>query len=119
MKNYNIDCLNCGDPVENARTDQKFCSLTCKNCHNNRKLKELYHLTKMPNKETQKNMLILKNLTEQDILEVEQNRLGELGYNWQYNSEIVYDSKINKRIYFCFDYGVMRIEGNKFKIIKK
>ena len=122
MEETNI-CNQCGSEYIPKRSDQKFCSLKCKNKHNNKKVIAAYHKGKRKDivtKETDtiliKNRnILLANCDRQ--MPIESLIKVGLVLNTVTGFEQPNDGK--QSLLFCYDYGYQFIDAKTVRIFKR
>jgi hypothetical protein len=111
-------CLNSFDP---KRSDQKFCSLKCKNNLNNKKIKMLYYKRKNDDAIAGDINAIL--MTNRNLLKANCNKqvLRENLVNGGFTLNVVSGFEQTKDEHprlFCYDYGYQFIDAKTIKIFK-
>jgi hypothetical protein len=112
-------CLRSYDP---KRSDQKFCSLKCKNNRNNKKIKTLYH--KRKSDDAIAGNINATLMTNRNLLKANCNKhvLMESLTNGGFTLNVVSEFKQVKGespCLFCYDYGYQFIDANTIKIFKR
>ncbi|MBN1181443.1 MAG: DUF2116 family Zn-ribbon domain-containing protein [Bacteroidales bacterium] len=110
-------CPECGDKIL-GRSDKKFCSDHCRNSYNNRKNKDTAKLLRDVNSILLKNHRILKDLWLAGIENIQRDKLLLKGFNFDFftNMQVSGDEKT---CYYCYDYGVSKIEGDIYTLLKR
>ena len=110
-------CLECGEEF-NGRSDKKFCSDGCRNSHNNKLNSDENNLVRNINNILRKNRRILKDIIPNGTKTVEKSLLSSKGFDFNYQTNFV-KTKAGKIYFFCYEYGYLQIDENKFAIVKK
>jgi hypothetical protein len=117
MANQNT-CLECSKPI-NGRSDKKFCDDGCRNTHNNRLNSENNVFVKRVNAVLKKNRKIIQSLLpEEEKITVSESNLKILGFNFEYFTHL-YETKTGTTYHFCYEYGYLRLENNRFMLVKR
>ena len=117
MENFEINyCIECGKQII-GRTDKKFCSLTCKNRHNNKKIREIKEKRiKIINK-ISRNYEILETLLDERRSNFSLEELSKLGFDHNYITGVRHMG-YRSQIYLCFDIAYS-CSGSKISKIKR
>lgn len=115
-------CNQCSKQYLPKRSDQKFCSLKCKNKHNNKKVIAAYQqrkqadiVTKETNTILMKNRNILKaNCNKEFLIE----RLEKVGFVLNTVSGFEPTSDGKQPTLFCYDYAYQFIDAQTVRIFK-
>lgn len=111
-------CLECNEPLR-GRSDQKFCSDSCRNAYNNKKRIEHKKIIRNIDKILHKNRNILKKLCHYEKTATVKLALTSEGYDFNYLTNS-FETKTGKKYYFCYDYGFCYLdEKDKILIVKK
>jgi len=110
-------CLECGDEFI-GRSDKKFCSDACRNSYNNKLNSDENNLVRNINNILRKNRRILKELTPNGTTTIEKSKLLSKGFDLKYHTEFV-KTKAGKVYFFCYEYGYLQLEENKFALVKR
>ncbi len=119
-------CLNSNCPKGlfiPSRSDQKFCDSICRSSFH-------FHLRKAEEKTKYRTLTDLKNADKElgllykscrhqnlEFISEEVIRVNSIPLNSAI--QIAIDKKSNCKIFWFYDFGIMGIEKNKFKIVKK
>ena len=115
----NKTCRQCGHKLH-GRSDKKFCNDYCRNAFNNELKATKNTLVRNINNTLGKNRRIMESLlpnTEQTIKSTREN-LIRLGFQFGYFTHF-YRTKTGNTYYYCYDYGYLPLENDKFLIVKK
>ena len=115
-------CLSCGKNV-NGRADKKFCDDACLNNYNNElKFKNNINYIRNINNTLLKNRRLLKQILDSAVLEekttLHKDKLTRLGFNFRYITH-TYTTKKTHIYYFCYDYGYMPLENDRYLVVKR
>ncbi|AEV97463.1 hypothetical protein A4D02_35900 [Niastella koreensis] len=113
------NCLACNKPIK-GRIDKKFCNDSCRNNFNNRLYNYSIPAIRNINKILRKNRQILEELLsglENKVLVIERKDLSEMGFQFEYFTELFYPDK-KERYYYCYDYGYRSIDSKKVMAVK-
>ena len=116
-------CTHCGTNFSPNRSDQKFCSLKCKNKQNNKKVMAIYHQRKQEDIETRETHLVL--IKNRDILKAYCNRqlsidsLTKVGFILNCCTGFSQEGEYNSPLIFCYDYGYQFTDPLTVKIFKR
>jgi predicted nucleic acid-binding Zn ribbon protein len=115
-------CALCHRSFEPKRSDQKFCSLKCKNTLNNKKIKALYRQRKDEDiiaHETNTTLMTNRNLLKANCnKKVSMESLVNIGFTLNIVSG--FEQKPDELpCLFCYDYGYQFIDAKSVKIFKR
>ncbi|MEP7376014.1 MAG: hypothetical protein ABI675_21640 [Chitinophagaceae bacterium] len=114
-------CLSCGKNVK-GRADKKFCDDACRNSYNNElKFKNNINYIRNINNALLKNRRVLKNILEatpEEKITLHKDKLTRLGFNFRYITH-TYTTKRAHTYFFCYDYGYMPLENDRYLIVKR
>lgn len=81
-KNGNVEnfCLECGRSIS-GRKDKKFCSISCKNAHNNRIGQEARRCRSLVEKKLSRNYSILESLMSKKVESVRLEDIAPVGFD--------------------------------------
>lgn len=106
-------CIECGDGFR-GRTDKKFCSDNCRSQYNNRRYKSNETMVKI-NQILKHNYRILKKLRESlNKRTIPIEYLLMEGFVMDYFTHM--KSHDDKRVKYCYDYGIADLENGFVKI---
>ena len=111
-------CLDCGKPI-NGRSDKKFCDDACRNNYNNTQQSDATTFVKKVNNALRKNRRILESLIPKEgKITVSEKKLKEADFNFDFYTGI-YETKTGTTYRLCYEFGYMRIEDNRFILVKR
>lgn len=117
METDEKQCIECGITIH-GRVDKKFCSDSCRNAYNNKSRLAETALMQKINNILKRNRQILKELTPEGKAKTSLKKLMELGFSFEYHTS-TYTTKTGNTYYFCYEYGYLALEDNKFALVKK
>jgi hypothetical protein len=94
-------CKNCKDDFEPTRSDQLYCSETCRYTFNNDKRKIPSHIRKGDLSAIMKNRNILETLAAGNLNNYDVDFLTNLGFDF----EAMTKKDLEEEFYWCFEYG--------------
>jgi predicted nucleic acid-binding Zn ribbon protein len=109
-------CTECGDEFS-GRVDKRFCSDQCRNTYNNRNNADCTNHVRNINHILKKNRRILCELNPEGKAKTHRNKLNELGFNFNYFTNILRTQK-GTVYYFCYEYGYLMLENDFFFLVK-
>jgi hypothetical protein len=110
-------CLNCGYQLR-GRSDQKFCSDSCRNTYNNQLKASDTNFIRNINNTLRKNRRILENLCPGEKSKSTKGNLNVEGFNFNYHTN-TYTTKKGLAYYFCYDYGYLELSNDEIIIVKR
>jgi len=110
-------CLECDIEIE-GRIDKKFCSDYCRNVYNNNQNRDANKYVRNINNRLRKNRKILEHFCPEGKGVVHKDELLLEGFNFDYFTNI-YRTKTGSKYFFCYDYGYISLEDEKFAIVKR
>lgn len=113
------ECLECGKILK-GRIDKKFCDDYCRNNYNNKLNSDQHKIIRNINNILRKNRRILEELlpSTEDMVKVTLQKLQELQFNFQYCTHI-YTTQKGVQYTFCYEYGYLKLDQDKFLIVKR
>ena len=108
----------CREIFTAKRLNQEYCCNDHKIKANNWKAKSLRSNTKKIDYILHRNRSILESIYKDGRFEVTLNGLETLGFIYNYSTDIKKESNTNKRIPFYYEFGLIPINNNLFKIYK-
>ena len=111
------ECLDCGSPLR-GRADKKFCDDQCRSNFNNRMKAGIYSSMRPVNSILRKNHAILSKLCPENKFTIKKDDLLKSGFNLDYHTHL-YQTQNGNTYYFCYELGYMKIENEKFLIVRK
>ncbi len=116
-------CEQCRIRFEPKRSDQKFCSLKCKNKRNNKIIKAINIQRKnedIISRETNTVLMANRNLLKANLdKQVLMKDLENLGFKLNVISGFEHPKEEKNPRLFCYDYGYQFIDSTTVKIFKK
>lgn len=110
-------CKNCKKKFS-GRPDQLYCSLKCKNAHNNSLIALNKRITKQIDKTLHQNRDILqKILSNEKTKTVSREYLIAKEFDFRYYTNI-YETKKGSRYYFCYNFGYIIQKDAKITIVQ-
>ncbi len=111
-------CLACNKPVK-GRSDKKFCNDYCRNIFNNRLKNEENNYIRQITVTLKKNRRILEDLLRGDsMVKLSKDKLTNKGFHFSYHTHQYINQK-GGIYYFCFEYGFLQLDANRYLIVKK
>ena len=111
------ECLECKIEVE-GRIDKKFCSDYCRNLFNNKQNRDANKYVRNINNRLRKNRKILEQFCPAGKGVAHKDELLVEGFNFDYFTNI-YTTKTGAQYFFCYDYGYLSLEDERFAIVKR
>ena len=112
-----MHCEECKTEME-GRVDKRFCSDYCRNSYNNKLNRDSNKYIRNINNTLRKNRRILENMCPGDKGIAHKDELLFSGFNFDYYTN-TYTTKAGTCYYFCYDYGYLSLEDEKFAIVKR
>ena len=110
-------CLNCGYELH-GRSDQKYCSDSCRNAYNNQQNYNSTNFIRNINNILKRNKKILEQLCPYDKAKSTKGKMATDGFNFNYHTN-TYLTKKGQEYIFCYDYGYLELENNQVVIVKR
>ena len=110
-------CSECAVEIE-GRVDKRFCSDYCRNSYNNNLNKDGNKYIRNINNTLRRNRKILANFCPSGKNKVHKDELLVEGFNFDYFTN-VYSTKSGSTYFFCYDYGYLSLDDEKFAIVKR
>lgn len=112
-------CLYCGKALR-GRIDKKFCNDSCRNGYNNEQNSDSNNLMRNINYILRKNQRILQACIPEDAETgyIQKEALLRKGFQFKYHTH-VYDTQKGQRYYFCYAYGFLSLENDRFLIVRQ
>ena len=111
-------CLECEEEFV-GRSDKKFCSDSCRNSYNNKLNSDENNIVRNTNNILRKNRRILKEIVPDGTAKkISRSILMSKGFDLNFHTEFLKTSAGNV-YFFCYEYGYLQIEENKFTIVRK
>lgn len=111
------ECLDCGT-ILRGRSDKKFCDDQCRSHYNNQIKAGMQSAMKPVNAILRKNHAILSRLCPQHKTRIKKDDLLKNGFNPDYHTHL-HETQNGNTYYFCYEYGVLRLEGDVFLVVKR
>ena len=111
------ECLECKTEIE-GRIDKKFCSDYCRNLFNNKQNRDANKYVRNINNRLRKNRKILEHFCPAGKGVAHKDELLVEGFNFDYFTNI-YTTKTGAQYFFCYDYGYLSLEDERFAIVKR
>jgi len=108
-------CKACGQTLH-GRRDQKFCSDHCRNAYNNQQYAAQMASLKKINSILRSNQQILSRLSKGKRKPIALMELLKSGFQMAYHTHTK-QAKNGETIYFCYDYGYLRLDEQMVQII--
>ena len=110
-------CQCCKSPIT-GREDKRFCNDYCRIDYHNQRYKDTHAVVRNVNSQLSKNRKILHLLlTEERVLNVSRSLLNELGYNFNFLTQMIESDQGLQ--YICYDLGLIMHSENEFEIVRK
>jgi len=111
-------CLNCGEPIR-GRVDKKFCDDSCRNSYNNQQTALTTNLIRNVNNTLKRNRNILEKIipSGENLAKTTRDKLVRAGFNFKYFTHL-YTNKKGNQYHYCYDYGLLELDGDWFLIVK-
>lgn len=114
-------CMQCGKTIK-GRSDKKFCDDYCRNQFNNlQKTQGVHHVfIRSINQILLKNRKILSNCLKEneELGKASKDKLLQEGFSFKYHTH-VYTNKKEQTYFFCYDYGYLPLENDRYLIVKR
>ncbi len=110
-------CIVCGYELH-GRSDQKYCSDSCRNVHHNQLNSDSNNFMRNVNNTLRKNRKILEKLCPHDKSKSTKGQLALEGFNFNYHTNM-YLTKKGQEYHFCYDYGYLVLGENDIIIVKR
>ena len=112
-------CLSCGKAVK-GRSDKKFCDDYCRAAYNNDLKSSSNNFIRNVNNALGKNRRILKSFLHEgeQTAKANKDKLIEKGFQFKYHTH-QYTAKNGNTYFYCYEYGYLPIENNRYLIVKK
>lgn len=110
-------CLDCGNPIQ-GRKDKRFCDDQCRSSYYNKQNSDSTNFVRRINGILRKNRKILQELNPKGKAVVSQNDMLTAGFNFSYFTN-VYKTKTGNIYYFCYEYGYLKLEDDRFSLVIK
>ncbi|MCG6189276.1 hypothetical protein [Maribellus maritimus] len=110
-------CFECGEPLR-GRADQKFCNDLCRNAYNNKKLGKSSKYIRKINRILRTNHSILKDLNTENKTTIPSKKLEKENFNFNYHTHY-YKTRNGKVYFFCYDQGYLKLDSNRYLLVKK
>jgi predicted nucleic acid-binding Zn ribbon protein len=110
-------CLECGDSFK-GRSDKKFCSDMCRNAYNNRENNYTNNTIKRVNAILKKNRKIMDELNPDGKITVTGKRLRDLGYNFDYFTNI-YRTRNGNEYFFTYEQGYIKLDKDFYTLVRR
>lgn len=113
-------CLYCGDPIRNGRSDKKFCDVGCKDAYYNEiKSAELCEISKIDGI-LKRNRRILKKLydSRQKVKLFSREELIKEGFEFGFQTHVAVTRIKSNEIIFCYDYGYRGQASGPYEIFR-
>ena len=111
------ECLECKIEIE-GMIDKKFCSYYCRNLFNNKQNRDANKYVRNINNRLRKNRKILEHFCPAGKGVAHKDELLVEGFNFDYFTNI-YTTKTGAKYFFCYDYGYLSLEDERFAIVKR
>jgi len=112
-----MNCAECGTDME-GRVDKKFCSDYCRNAFNNKLNRDSNKYIRNINNTLRKNRRILEAKCPGEKSVAHKDELLFAGFNFDYYTN-TYVTKAGTSYFFCYDYGYLALDDEKFAIVKR
>lgn len=111
-------CLSCGKAVK-GRSDKKFCDDYCRAAHNNDLKGAVNNFMRNVNHALGKNRRVLESLLSEGetTARASREKLIEKGFQFKYHTHL-YQTINGKTYFYCYEYGYLPIENNRYLIVK-
>jgi predicted nucleic acid-binding Zn ribbon protein len=110
-------CPSCNYPIQ-GRADKRFCSVECRNEHNNHKNRDRNNFMRNVNFILRKNRQILEELNPRGKTKIHKGQLLDQGFRFGYMTNI-YTTKAGKIYHFCYEHGVLCLDNGFYAIVKR
>jgi len=112
-------CIGCNKQVR-GRTDKKFCDEYCRNNYNNHLKAESNNLVRNINHALGKNRRIMESIFNngEKTARKSATELLQKGFHFKYFTHQITNKK-GLTYFFCYDYGYLPLEENRYLFIKK
>ena len=113
----NRNCIECAIEIE-GRVDKRFCSDYCRNAYNNNLNRDANKYIRNINNTLRRNRKILEGCCPNGKGKVHKDELLFERFNFDYYTN-VYKTKAGLTYFFCYDYGYLSLDDEKFAIVKR
>jgi hypothetical protein len=112
-------CLLCSKTLK-GRSDKKFCDDYCRASFNNELKSAVNNQVRNINNALGKNRRILESLlsSNEQTAKVNSEKLLQKGYQFKYHTHL-YSTKNGNTYYYCYEYGYLPLENNRYLIVKR
>jgi predicted nucleic acid-binding Zn ribbon protein len=112
-------CLLCSKTLK-GRSDKKFCDDYCRASFNNELKSAVNNQVRNINNALGKNRRILESLlpSNEQTAKVNSEKLLQKGYQFKYHTHL-YSTKNGHTYYYCYEYGYLPLENNRYLIVKR
>ncbi|WP_276363256.1 hypothetical protein [Daejeonella sp. H1SJ63] len=111
------ECLDCGAALR-GRSDKKFCDDQCRSHYNNHLHSAQFKALKEINIILRKNYTVLSTLLKAQKSKIRKDELLKSGFNPDFHTHL-HHTRNGNTYYFCYEYGVLRLEGDVFLVVKR
>jgi hypothetical protein len=113
------NCQYCNRPLK-GRSDKKFCDDYCRSAHNNDLKSTVNNYMRNVNHALGKNRRILESLVPENeqMGKTHRDKLLQLGFQFRYITH-TYTNHKGSVYFFCYEYGYLPLENNKYLLVKK
>jgi hypothetical protein len=111
-------CLYC-EKLLRGRSDKLYCDDACRNSYFNEQKKNDHQAIRAVDLALKKNRRILRDiLGDNKTRSVTEKQLLQKGYDFRYHTHF-FATKNEDRYCFCYDYGWLAREDNKYMVVKE
>ena len=110
-------CLECDAEIK-GRIDKRFCNDYCRNIYHNKQNRDATNFMRKVNNILRKNRRILAKFNPNGKAKIKETTLMEEGFNFAYHTN-VYQTKIGRTYYFCYDLGYIKHEDGWLTLVVK
>jgi hypothetical protein len=112
-------CITCGKALR-GRSDKKFCDDFCRNNFNNWLKAADNNYVRNVNNALRKNRRIMQEIVpdSEELAKTSREKLHQAGFNFKYHTH-TYTNKKGNTYFFCYEYGYLPLEQERFLIVKR
>jgi len=111
-------CVECGEKLY-GRLDKKYCSDQCRAAYNNKLNSDSNNFMRNINNILRRNRRILIEQNPTGKAKVHKDKLVELGFNFNYYTNVYRTKKKENVYYFCYEYGYLIFDNGYCSLVIK
>lgn len=119
MEKEQKNCQLCGKTLK-GRSDKKFCDDYCRAAYNNELKCASNNYIRNVNNALGRNRRILESLLRagESTAKTDHEKLIEKGFQFKYHTH-QYKTKKGNSYFYCYEYGYLPLEKNRYLIVRK